>query len=118
MSADPLFPPNPPRRAHSSSSSPLLAGLVLVLLVAVLAVGAGLTFVWWRMPSSRERGVNPDAEPRAVTPRGKLAEIEETNVRIYEENRPSVVHITTLVQQAQFGRSYVPTGTGSGFVWD
>ena len=46
---------------------------------------------------------------------------EERTIAVFERCAPSVVHITTssLVQQ-QFSLdiSEIPTGTGSGFVWD
>jgi S1-C subfamily serine protease len=101
--------------ARRPSSTSLLLPVLTLLLAVGLVVGAVVLFVWLR---SGTRGVNPDARPRAITARGALTESEQTNIRIYEENSVSVVHITTLVQQADFGRTTVPSGTGSGFIWD
>jgi S1-C subfamily serine protease len=59
--------------------------------------------------------------PRPVEPRGDLSEIEKTNIAIYKQTKPSVVHITSLsVQRDQWNLNVqeVPEGTGSGFVWD
>ena len=53
-----------------------------------------------------------------LTPIIFLTAYEKTNIQIYKENRPSVVHITTLVQRSNFGgANQVPSGTGSGFIW-
>jgi S1-C subfamily serine protease len=57
-----------------------------------------------------------DTRERLVKAEGGL---EKTNLRIYKENRPSVVHITTLVVRSSlFSNTEVPEGTGSGFMWD
>jgi S1-C subfamily serine protease len=123
MSGDPRFyPPGDqpyahPYHAQSHRSSPLLPALVVLLFLGVAAVGAGL-FVLWRHVHTGTRGVDPDAESRAITPRGELADLEKASIAIYKENLPSVVHVTTLVRQSSFGQATVPSGTGSGFVWD
>jgi S1-C subfamily serine protease len=62
-----------------------------------------------------------DAEPRAVTPRGELAAEEKATIELYNQTRPSVVHITTLANRRDslsFNVQQVPEGTGSGFIWD
>ncbi|MRI83560.1 MAG: 2-alkenal reductase [Nitratiruptor sp.] len=61
------------------------------------------------------------SKPRAITPRGALMELEETNIAIFERAKPSVVYISTLQEVVDYWgrRSFnVPKGTGSGFVWD
>ncbi|MCA8947949.1 MAG: trypsin-like peptidase domain-containing protein [Planctomycetes bacterium] len=61
----------------------------------------------------------PSVEPRAVTPRGDLMEIEKTTTSIFERWSPSVVHITTeALARTMFGVQTVPEGTGTGFLWD
>ena len=58
---------------------------------------------------------------REPTPRGDLAPAEIATVDLFERVHPSVVYITTLAQRRDLftGRATeVPTGTGSGFVWD
>jgi S1-C subfamily serine protease len=52
-------------------------------------------------------------EPRAVTPRGALGDIEGHTVALFEQAAPSVVTIVT-----EGGRGARRTGAGSGFVWD
>jgi S1-C subfamily serine protease len=63
----------------------------------------------------------PDAQPRAVTPRGALAADELAHVELFRKTSPSVVHITSLgLQRDLFSLNVqqVPRGTGTGFVWD
>jgi S1-C subfamily serine protease len=62
-----------------------------------------------------------DATPRAVAPRGPLTADEIGSVDIFRRISPSVVHITTLETQRDFfslNVQQVPSGTGTGFVWD
>jgi S1-C subfamily serine protease len=102
---------------RSSEHSPHgLSLLVLFLLVAALAA-----FVVWRFWPTFNPVTDPNATPRPVAARGDLAEDEKTNIRIYKEASPSVVHITTLERQEDIFSldvQEVPRGTGSGFIWD
>lgn len=59
------------------------------------------------------------AEPRAVTPRGPLADDERRLVAVFESAAPSVAYITTEIVRARgLFRAEVAQGAGSGFVWD
>ncbi len=87
------------------------AMLILALLALVLAWRVIAPFFW---PGSLH---NPAAAPRAVTPRGDLAEDEKTAIEIFQRAAPSVVHITTGVPTAGPFEG-VLQGTGSGVVWD
>jgi len=61
------------------------------------------------------------AQPRAITPRGPLAEDEKANIAVFRNASPSVVNITTLENQRNLFSLdvfQVPKGTGSGFIWD
>ena len=73
---------------------------------------------WPRLVGGRP--APPAAEPRAVTPRGDLAEDEKATIELFRRASPSVVYITTLARQSVglFDVEEVPRGTGSGFVWD
>ena len=87
--------------------SPWLPGL---LVAALLLGGSGCL-----------QAQRPDAQPRAITPRGALAADELANIELFKRLSPSVVHITTIgLQRDLFSRSVqqVPRGTGTGFVWD
>ena len=97
-------------------SQPNSAALPLTLAGAAFVMTGYL--VWDRL-SPKELYV--DAEPRAVTPRAELTDLETSQIRVYEENSPSVVHITSPGQyiRTRFGGlRQVPGGSGSGFVWD
>jgi S1-C subfamily serine protease len=90
----------------------------LLLVVVASLVAAGSLYFYMRGRSLHD----PDAVPRAVTPRGDLTDLEKSTIAVYNTVRPSVVHITTLVdvQRGSFNLNVqeVPQGTGSGFVWD
>eukprot|EP01031_Cornospumella_fuschlensis_P040603 gene40603-49505_t len=46
---------------------------------------------------------------------------ESQLIRLFEDNTPSVVYINTFVERVDFfsmNAVEVPSGTGSGFVWD
>src|SRR5688500_2148340 len=66
-------------------------------------------------------GRTPPAEPRAVTPRGDLAQDEQSTIELFRQANPSVVFITRLGLRQDFRtRSIlqIPEGAGSGFIWD
>ncbi|HBI44362.1 MAG TPA: 2-alkenal reductase [Planctomycetales bacterium] len=105
-------PPGPPRR----QASPIAA-----VLLSVLLIGAALALSFYLWGGRFWPPLGGNAVSRAVTPRGDLAEIEKTTIKIYNEAKPSVVHITTLsVRRDRWNLNVqqVPEGTGSGFVWD
>ncbi len=83
------------------------------LLVLALVLG-----VW--LLGSRYRH-NPDAEPRAITPRGSLAANERATIELFRQTSPSVVYITTVaIRRDIFNLNVmeIPQGSGSGFLWD
>ena len=62
-----------------------------------------------------------EAAPRAIAPRGPLTTEEQAHIDLFKKSSPSVVHITSLAQQRDLfsmNVQQVPTGTGTGFVWD
>lgn len=64
---------------------------------------------------------SPAPAPRAVAPRGPLPAEEAALVSLFRRTSPSVVYITTLervVNLWTMNVREVPSGTGSGFVWD
>ena len=101
-----------PRRSLASVLIPLaFYALLLALAWKVFFGGFGLGALF-----------DPKAEARPVSPRGSLAEVELSTIRIFEEASPSVVHISTRRVQRSLGvfgltESEVPEGTGSGFIW-
>ena len=56
-----------------------------------------------------------------ITPRGDLAEDEKATIALYRQTAPSVVHVTRINRRRDpfsLDIQQVPSGTGSGFVWD
>lgn len=61
------------------------------------------------------------AEPRIIEARGDLAADEQSTIALFENSRDSVAFITTRqrVMDAWTRNIFsVPSGTGSGFIWD
>ena len=93
---------------HSNRNT---ARLPLILAGAAFVMTGYL--LWDRMTPTP---LNTEAEPRSVTPRGDLANFEKSTIAVYEDNRPSVVHITSpgrRVRGRWGGFYYLPAGTGS-----
>jgi S1-C subfamily serine protease len=89
----------------------------LPVLLLVLVVGG---LIWWFWPWGGS-GLNPQAQPRPVTARGDLSELEKMNIAIYERVSPSLAQVTNLARRASFltfNVQEIPKGVGSGFVWD
>ena len=85
----------------------------------VLAGAAFILTTWLVLDRMGILTPAPGGEPRVVTPRGELADFETDLIQIFEDNAPSVVHITTLRQVRSYSRSRTyPEGSGSGFLWD
>jgi S1-C subfamily serine protease len=65
--------------------------------------------------------VQPDAEPRGVSPRGGLLPHEQLTIDLFEKASPSVVYITSVALRRDYFSTNVhkiPQGTGTGFIWD
>lgn len=106
-------------RPHSNSSA--LALLRVFLYCLVVAIFTAWAISYWTTPLD-EPVLNPDAQPRGVTPRGDLAADEQSTIDLFEQSSNSVVFITTTARMVQpYGTAKVTeraTGQGSGFVWD
>ena len=87
-----------------------LMWVLLALLVAVFVIPS---VRWWFR-------FGLDSGPRTVTPRGALADFEQTTVDVFENVSPSVVYVTTSsrVINPYSRRASQVAGSGSGFVWD
>ena len=99
------------RQPSSLRRLPLLLGILIGLLAG-----------WLLTAKIRGHFDRRSASPRAVTPRGNLADEEKTTIDIFEEAAPSVVYITSVTSRREvvgFRLYEVPQkGTGSGFIWD
>ncbi|MBB5691560.1 PDZ domain-containing protein [Roseomonas alkaliterrae] len=93
----------------------------LARLAAVTGAAALLIMLWQSWPHVQAQILARQAEPRAVTPRGDLAEDERSTVALFEAARPAVVFIATterVINPWTRNPLQVPRGTGTGFVWD
>jgi len=80
-----------------------------------------LGLVWTLESRAQGQGRNPNAVPRAVTPREVLKLEERATIALFRQASPSVVFITTLARQRDLfslNMSEIPQGSGSGFIWD
>ena len=86
------------------------------------ALGLLLLALVWLLVNRFDFDVyGPDAVPRAITPRGELAQDEQTTIELFRNASPSVVYITTVALRTDrysLNMLEIPQGTGSGFVWD
>ena len=115
MIHDPPYPPGPelddqvPQRRGGR-----ISGWLVVMLLMVLAA------VLFRYRGAIHNDLlNPEAGPRAVTARGTVSDIEQTQIDIYRSASPSVVHIITSIAVQQGPNLLeMPRGSGTGVVWD
>ena len=80
-----------------------------------------LGLVWTLGSRAQGQVRNPNAVPRAVTPREALKPEERATIALFRQASPSVVFITTLARQRDLfslNMSELPQGSGSGFIWD
>ncbi len=90
----------------------------LVLFVACVLLGLYLV-----EPYTRSYFLSASA-PRAIEPRGALADFERTSIALFERVSPAVVQVVVLSDRAspfdsgQGGTELRAEGTGTGFVWD
>ena len=103
-----------PTSIGPSSGGTVNGWLVAILLIAFVALYLKLSGFWPRAL------FDPGAAPRAITPRGDLAEDEKATIAIFKSDNGSVVHITTsaLGEDFRMNPVEIPQGSGSGFVWD
>ena len=100
--------------------------LLWIVFAAIVAVLFFQNYLYHYLPDVFYSGLSGDdkrtsAEPRMVQPRGNLAEDEKSTIELFENSRDSVVFITTRqrVMDAWTRNIFsVPSGTGSGFIWD
>ena len=90
----------------------LICALLLLNFIAAIAVSPLAC-------AQERRRVEPSSRP--ITERGQLTTAEKSVTALFEEATPSVVYITSVALRRDFFRFNVmeiPSGTGTGFVWD
>ncbi len=115
-------PPRPPRRRVQEPSS---GRPILYLLVLALGLGLGVVVLWGGGKLLQQLGqnqppvTNPDAKPKEAAANPPLDRDEAEANKIFEENKPSVVNVDTIMhRRAGINQLLEMTGTGSGFIWD
>jgi len=118
---EPTPPSGPPEAANSSRSRPSPVAFLRLFLYCLVAAFCGAWVLsYWTTPNTQPT-LNPNAEPRTITPRGDLAADEKSTIELFENSANSVIFITTSQQVRMYGSAKVSemaTGQGSGFVWD
>jgi S1-C subfamily serine protease len=107
------------RAGSISRSGPSAGGTVNGWLVAVLLILVAALYLQFNglLPHPL---LDPNAAPREITPRGNLAEDEQSTISLFRSVNQSVVHVTTssVVQNYRMNPTEIPQGSGSGFIWD
>jgi S1-C subfamily serine protease len=106
--ADVNYPPN----SNDQLRRQLMLTWLLMGLIVVVFVWP--TLKWWL-------GFGLSGSPRAITPRGELANYEKSTIEVFRTVSPSVMFVNVSSQVfSPFSRQAleVEAGTGSGFVWD
>lgn len=86
-------------------------------LFIIIGVSLAAFFLYWDRYA--DKGGRIDSPPREITPRGSLADFEQTTISIFNAASPSVVYIfTENAVTGFFGARQVRQGAGSGFLWD
>jgi S1-C subfamily serine protease len=108
VSRDPILDILPQAPRPQPESAPPARFVLLTILFAAL-----LAYVLYKQ-------FGPAPTQSVITPRGALGDDEKTTIQLFQEASPSVVYITRLNRAIDNFRNVVevPSGTGSGFVWD
>jgi len=78
-------------------------------------------FLFYRSEKVESPVTDPNAQPRIVTPRGDLAEDERNTIALFKSASPAVVYISSIeLRRGLYSPNAfeIPSGTGSGFLWD
>lgn len=103
--------PNPRERTGTTVPSWLVAFLLVAVAILMLR-NSGM------LPGLSPHG---SGQPRTVTPRGELAQDEQSTIEIFQKASPSVVYITSLARRRDrlsMNVLEIPEGTGTGFIYD
>jgi len=86
---------------------------LIVLICSVI----GVSLYLYKHFSNEQKMV--ETHTREVTPRGNLADFEQTTISVFNAAAPSVVYIfTENAVSGVFGTRELRQGAGSGFLWD
>jgi len=89
--------------------------------IGVLSILSLLTGVGVSSPACAQNPRRTEPSSRPISARGQLTAAEKSVTALFKEATPSVVYITSIALRRDFFRFNVmeiPSGTGTGFVWD
>jgi S1-C subfamily serine protease len=89
--------------------------------IGVLSILSILTGVGVSLPACAQDPRRTEPSSRPISARGQLTAAEKSVTALFKEATPSVVYITSVALRRDFFRFNVmeiPSGTGTGFVWD
>ena len=89
--------------------------------IGVLSILCIIAVAGVSSPACAQETRRTEPSSRQIAPRGELTAAELSITNLFEEAAPSVVYITSVVLRRDFFRFNVmeiPSGTGTGFVWD
>ncbi len=92
--------------------------LPMIGVLSILSIIAGVAV---SSPACAQEARHTEPSSRPITARGELTAAETSVTALFEEATPSVVYITSVALRRDFFRFNVmeiPSGTGTGFVWD
>ncbi len=104
--------------------NPFKALLVLALAAAAFWVGLVWPRLSTRLPTAAiaaPAATEALAEAPSPGPRTDFSADEQATIDLFRDSSPAVVYITTLTRRRDFftmNAREIPSGTGSGFVWD
>jgi 2-alkenal reductase len=118
MRVDPPSPWTSPRRSGEDVPSPVPAARARRLQRFAILWALALLTLWVAEPYLRA-WFFAAGEPRAIAPRGELAEVEKNAVDVFAGRASAgALIVTAATVRDAFGRLGTASGTGSGFVWD
>ena len=115
-----VYPPAYEPSTNPAPRGPTAATRWLAILLLIVAGALVYTVLRDRRRSEPEAHATTP-EPRAITPRDDLGGEEKSNIELFRQVSPSVVHVTSVdIRRSGLSMSVheIPQGTGSGFVWD
>jgi 2-alkenal reductase len=94
-----------------------MSGIKKSYLIVLVCLIIGVSLYLTNHFSDTQKRV--DFYTREITPRGNLADFEQTTISIFNAAAPSVVYIfTENAVSGVFGERELRQGAGSGFLWD
>ena len=99
----------------------LAALSVIALVLAIAYLSVRVESLEQQLAAMQPVRSGDGGKPVAITPRAELSELEKSNIALFSARSTAVAHITTIAVRSDPFRMRaleLPSGTGSGFIWD